>query len=102
MQGVYLLHYYKPLSKRHTAQHYLGFATDVDRRIEQQRRGKKGIAANFCHVAKRRRIRFVITKVWVGGDRKLERALKNRKNHAKLCPICNGAVPPLDLDVNFY
>lgn len=99
---VYLLHYFYPISNRHAAQHYLGFAYNIDRRIQQQRRGKKGIAANFCHVAKTRKIPFVVAREWKDGDRKLERRLKNRKNHRKLCPICNGSIPPLSLDVNFY
>lgn len=101
MRGVYLLHFFTPISNKHSAQHYLGFSVDVDRRIQQQRRGKKKVAANFCVVAKRRRIRFVVVKIWENGDRKLERRLKNQKNHRKLCPICNGAIPPLSLDIEF-
>lgn len=102
MQAVYLLHFVEPISKKHTTQHYLGYGSDVDVRIQQQRRGKKNIAANLCHVAKRRRIRFVVAKLWIDGDRKLERQLKNKKNHRKLCPICNGTIPSLDQDINFY
>jgi len=83
---VYLLHYFYPISNRHTAQHYLGFAYNIDRRIQQQRRGKKGIAANFCHVAKTRKIPFVVAREWKDGGRKLERRLKNRKTIGNFVP----------------
>jgi hypothetical protein len=39
-------------------------------------------------------IRFVVARLWIGGDRTLERRLKNQKNGPRLCPICQKKVAP--------
>lgn len=83
---VYLLHFDQPISPDHTAQHYLGSADDWEARIEQHRQGQ---GARLCEVAKARNIGFVVARLWVG-DRDLERALKQRKNSPRFCPICRA------------
>ncbi len=80
------LHFHEPISPNHTAQHYLGYADDIARRIETHR---KGHGARLTQVAKERRIGFTVVRVWEGKGRDFERQLKNRKNTPKLCPICN-------------
>ncbi|MDX2242361.1 MAG: hypothetical protein NW224_16880 [Leptolyngbyaceae cyanobacterium bins.302] len=91
---VYLLHFIDPISPDHTAQHYLGSADDWEARIEQHRQGQ---GARLCEVAKSRNIGFVVARLWVGAllrryrkGRDLERALKQRKNSPRFCPICKA------------
>lgn len=96
---VYLLHFSEPIAPgRHTAQHYIGSADDLERRIAQHR---AGTGARLCEVAAERGISFVIARTWEGG-RKLERELKNRKAGPRLCPICNRPhETQLDLFLSF-
>lgn len=82
---VYLLHFHQPISPNHTAQHYLGFAYDLERRIQQHRQGR---GARLCEVAAERGIDFTLARVWIG-DRCLERQLKRRKSSPRLCPFCS-------------
>jgi predicted GIY-YIG superfamily endonuclease len=82
---VYLLHFDQPISPNHTCQHYLGWADDWQRRIEQHRRGQ---GSRLCQVAQERNIDFTVVRLWIG-DRSLERQLKRRKASPRLCPICS-------------
>lgn len=93
--SVYLLHFHKPISDKHTTQHYLGYADDVMRRLAQHR---AGTAARLTQVAKERGIGFCLVRIW-DGDRSLERALKNQHNAPRLCPLCSS---PIREDVNFW
>lgn len=97
MTTVYLLHFERPISDRHTCQHYIGSADDLRKRLEQHR---AGTGARLCQVAKERGIGFVLARVWMGG-RELERRLKHRKEAPKLCPICNGTKAQMDLFLDF-
>lgn len=83
--GVYLLHFKDKISDKHTTQHYLGYADDIDARAAQHKSGK---GARLTQVAKEKNIDFDIAKTWPGKDRNFERKMKNRKNAPKLCPIC--------------
>lgn len=91
MSGVvYLLHFSSPIAPgRHTAQHYLGYAEDLDARLKAHR---TGAGARLVQVATQRGLSFVVVRVWVG-DRKLERRLKRRHASPRLCPLCNGRWP---------
>ncbi|MCU0547272.1 MAG: hypothetical protein MUE44_34795 [Oscillatoriaceae cyanobacterium Prado104] len=84
MSYVYLLHFSKPITPGRPAQHYLGWASDLDDRIRKHRNGK---GSRLCQVAKERGISFELAEVWKG-DRALERKLKQNKNSPKICPIC--------------
>jgi hypothetical protein len=82
---VYLLHFSQPIAPgRHTAQHYIGFTEDLERRIAEHR---AGTGSRLCEVAKERGISFVVAQLWEG-DRTEERRLKRRKEGPRLCPIC--------------
>lgn len=99
---VYLLHFESPISDKHTTQHYLGYAHDLDARIELHRLGR---GARLTEVAKERGIKFEVVRLWDGG-RKLERRLKDIHG-ARLCPICHpnnkrGNFPGTQADVDFY
>ena len=81
---VYLLHFNRPISSRHTTQHYIGFAECLATRIQ---RHESGNGARLVQVAKERGIHFKLVRVWCG-DRELERRLKNWKCAPRLCPVC--------------
>ena len=95
---VYLLHFHRPISDKHSAQHYIGWAFHLSSRMEQHMRGR---GARFTQVAHARGITFEIAAIWPG-DRHYERKLKRRKAGARLCPICQrakrAAELPLELD----
>lgn len=78
---IYLLHFDKHLAH---AQHYVGFATNLEARIESHR---KGNGARLPAVFAERGIGFNVARTW-SGDRTEERRIKNMKNSPKLCPIC--------------
>lgn len=86
---IYLLHFHKPLptSGKRKVRHYLGFAENLEHRINQHRNGIK--AHNALPIAFYQwKIGFVVAIVWQG-TRKQERAIKNRKkNMARWCPEC--------------
>lgn len=85
---VYLLHFDRPISPKHTCQHYIGSCVNLEARIEDHRNRPD---ARLLQVAKERGIGFTVVQTW-DGDRKEERRLKNLKNGPKLCPICSNKV----------
>jgi len=91
MRGIYLLHLDRPLSPKHTAQHYKGSAEDIEARVEEHRRGN---GARIMQVAAERGIGFVLARVWECPEglslREAEKAIKVQKHSPRLCPICNG------------
>jgi predicted GIY-YIG superfamily endonuclease len=88
MGYCYLLHFERPISDRHTCQHYLGYTSKKLReRMELHRAGN---GARLTQVARERGISFMCVRVWRDGTRGMERQLKNRKNGFALCPICQG------------
>lgn len=104
---VYLLHFHAPISDRHTCQHYMGSAADVNERLVHHLTGR---GARLCQVANERGIDYEIVRVWKaepGKGRELERKLKNQKNGHKLCPVCSARRKPkppqlpLGLDFGF-
>lgn len=79
----YLIHLNENLAH---ARHYIGFTEGYPHnRLKEH---KVGLGARMLEVCNERGIDYDIVRTWKG-DRKLERRLKNRKNAAKLCPICN-------------
>lgn len=78
---VYLLHFDAPLAH---AQHYVGYAEDLEARIARHR---KGNGARLVSVFAEKGIGFTVARTWPG-DRKQERRIKNLKNSPRLCPIC--------------
>ena len=87
---VYLLHYLgeigdltKPTGH---AQHYLGSTSrSLKQRLAEHAAGQGAkITAAFA----RQNIDFICVRTWNGG-RRVERYLKRRHAHARLCPLCN-------------
>jgi hypothetical protein len=81
---VYLLHFERPISPTHTAQHYLGWTNDLARRLHDHREGR---GARLTQVALERGISWRLAAIWPG-DRGYERLLKSRKCAPRFCPIC--------------
>ena len=84
MTGCYLLHF-EPAYKQ--ARHYLGFAEDIEPRIDAHLHGR---GARLTQVAVDAGCSLVLVRVWLGATRRDERRLKNRKHAPALCPICTG------------
>jgi predicted GIY-YIG superfamily endonuclease len=79
---VYLLHFSE--AYKH-ARHYVGFATDLQSRLEAH---ANGTGARLLEVITEAGISFELARTWKG-SRKGERSLKNRKETPALCPLCN-------------
>jgi predicted GIY-YIG superfamily endonuclease len=86
---IYLLHFDKRISERHTAQHYVGYTTYLPARALAHLKGR---GARLTQIAKERGIGFVIARTWQG-DRSFERKIKDRHDGPRLCPICRHAPP---------
>lgn len=91
---VYLLHLTVPLSRGTStstgqplkAQHYIGYAHDLKRRLAHHR---NGTGAHFTAVAVQAGAELKLARVWDGADRTWERRLKNYKKAHLLCPLCD-------------
>ena len=88
---IYLLHFSAPLGdpdRPHmSASHYLGYAEDVDRRLELHRSGK-GPSITAAAVARGIELLHVWTRP---GGREDERRYKRAGHFAdRLCDICRG------------
>lgn len=82
---VYLLHLHSKIAGH--AGHYIGFSTNLWQRVDDH---AKGQGARLMEVAKERGIGFRVARVWHKRTRSFERKLKNRKNAAQLCPVCQA------------
>jgi predicted GIY-YIG superfamily endonuclease len=80
---VYLIHFNK--AYRH-ARHYIGFTTNLDKRITDH---LCGMGARLMEVITNAGIEWRVARTWQG-DRRLERRLKGWHNAALLCPLCSG------------
>jgi hypothetical protein len=85
---VYLLHFAEPFSH---ARHYLGWAApgNLSARLAHH---AAGTGANLLRHVGKAGIGWELARTWPG-DRTLERRLKNRGGHARLCPACAPARP---------
>lgn len=82
MRGVYLLHFMTPY---HHAQHYIGYASNIPKRVEMHRSGK---GARLTQVVTDAGIGILLVRYWQNQGKDFERQLKNRKNAKRYCPIC--------------
>jgi predicted GIY-YIG superfamily endonuclease len=83
VQGCYLLHFDRPI---YGAQHYLGWATNVARRVAIHNRGR---GARLVAQALAAGIRVDLVRVWPDVDKARERALK-RIGPKTYCPKCKS------------
>ena len=82
--AVYILHFDRPY---HHARHYLGFTTNLRRRVRQHRTADSSYH-RLVQAVVAAGIGFTVARVWEDGDRDLERRLKRWKNTPDLCPVC--------------
>jgi hypothetical protein len=85
---VYLLHLDPPFKH---ARHYTGWTANLEERLEAHRSGR---GARLMEVVKDAGGSFRVARTWPG-SRDLERAIKNRKEAPKLCPVCSASPRPL-------
>lgn len=83
MGTVYLIHFEEPYKH---AQHYLGWASNLDGRLRHHRKGTGG---NLMRIVTRAGIAWRVVRTW-DGDRHLERRIKNIGGLARCCPVCGG------------
>lgn len=67
------------------AQHYIGWTTNLDGRLDDHRTGR---GAAILRAAGEAGIGWQVVRTWEGG-RDLENKLKARKNARAICPVCN-------------
>lgn len=92
MTGVYVLHFDRAVADH--AAHYIGWAKDVDQRIDTHRQGN---GARLVAVARELGIGFTVAAVFpfptAKAAREHERYLKHtRKNGRSVCPLCRPAL----------
>ncbi len=80
---IYLIHFDRPYKH---AKHYVGWTTNLERRMKKHRSGK---GARLLRVIQNAGIGWVVAKTWEG-TRKNERKFKKRKDTPRQCPICKA------------
>jgi predicted GIY-YIG superfamily endonuclease len=88
---VYLLHFDRPYQH---ARHYVGWATNVKRRLAEHEAGR---GARLLAVVAEAGIGWQLARLWPG-SRVRERQIKNQGGHARHCPLCG--ITPRSLPVN--
>ena len=83
MPTVYLIHFKEPYKH---ARHYVGFAHDLQTRLDQHRAGN---GARLMEVITEAGIDWEVARTWEEQDRNFERRIHNQNNTKKLCPICS-------------
>jgi predicted GIY-YIG superfamily endonuclease len=78
------LHFERPIFR---AQHYLGWALDVDARVAIHQRGR---GARLVRQALAAGISVELVRIWPEADQKRERSLK-RGGLKRYCPSCHHA-----------
>jgi predicted GIY-YIG superfamily endonuclease len=79
---VYLIHF--DVAYKH-ARHYLGWTLDLLARLQAHRDGR---GARLMEVITEAGITWQLARTWPGG-RDRERAIKNRHEAPRLCPLCS-------------
>lgn len=83
---IYLLHFERPINPDRPCQHYLGYAADVDRRLEDHASGQ---GSRLTQHALRLGIGWQLVRTWAG-EKDTEKYLKTvYRNGRLLCPVCN-------------
>ncbi|MGA2829102.1 MAG: hypothetical protein ABSF03_23650 [Streptosporangiaceae bacterium] len=89
----YLIHFDRPYKH---ARHYLGWASNVKRRLAEHAAGR---GANLMAVVRDAGIGWQLARLWPNSTRSRERQLKNQGSRARLCPMC-GVHPSTPLPRN--
>lgn len=86
---VYLIHFDQAVADH--ARHYIGWASDLEARLEDHRRGR---GARLMEVVRERGIGWHLARTWEG-TRTRERAIKARSEGPRLCPDCTPHPRPV-------
>jgi predicted GIY-YIG superfamily endonuclease len=81
---VYLLHFSRPYQH---ASHYVGFTTDLARRLRQHRKGSTSPLVR-CAVAEG--IEIFLARTWKEVTVRFEKWLHSGGHKRLICPICSG------------
>lgn len=84
VQGLYLLHFDPRYGH---AGHYLGYAKDITRRVEEHT-SCNGKSSPLVRAALGDGCEVSLVRIWPRGTRKLERRLKNQGGLSRHCPVC--------------
>ena len=84
--SVYLVHFARSY---HGAQHYLGFSTDIPKRVRAHRTGR---GSPLLKAVTERGISWRVVRTWQRKDGYFEQSLKRGFALKDLCPVCSG--PP--------
>lgn len=82
--GLYLLHF-SPAYEH--AQHYLGWAAVIERRVAEHLRG---VGSPLVAAAVAAGCRVELVRVWPGASRNDEAACKRSRNGRQRCPLCTS------------
>ena len=86
---VYLIHFDRPYKH---ARHYLGWASNLEARLEHHRNGTGG---NLMAVLRRENIGWQVVRTWTPATRHRERQIKIQGGLSRVCPMC-GVKPRLE------
>lgn len=99
--SVYLLHFHPPGEPevcstlggwgRYGAQHYVGWALDLEARMREHR-SHSGRGAKVVRELLARGLDFSVVRVWEGATKELENRIKMSGRYRDACPICVGTV----------
>jgi predicted GIY-YIG superfamily endonuclease len=79
---IYLIHFKE---KYKGAGHYLGYASDFEKRMERHRAGR---GSNLIKVIQNAGIEWEVVRKWENVGPQAEAELKRFHNNRRLCPIC--------------
>jgi predicted GIY-YIG superfamily endonuclease len=82
--SVYLIHLSRPLNG---ARHYLGFSTDVPKRVKAHKAGR---GSPLLGAAEEAKIPWKVVRTWRNRDGYFEQELKRKNDLKDLCPVCKG------------
>lgn len=80
---IYILEFERPISDRHSARFYIGWAKDDTTFTARLKHHANGTGAAFCRAAAERGIGFRVVAM-LPGSKEDERKLKNYKNTPRL------------------
>jgi predicted GIY-YIG superfamily endonuclease len=81
---IYLIHFDEKFGH---SQHYLGYASDFEKRMERHRKGR---GSNLIKKIQEAGIGWRVVRKWENVGPQAEAELKRYHNNRALCPICQG------------
>lgn len=82
--SVYLVHFAR---RYNGAQHYLGFSTDIPKRVKAHRAGR---GSPLLKAVTEHGISWRVVRTWQRNDGYFEQNLKHCFALKDLCPVCSG------------